>query len=91
MAEEMKKIDNEELEKVDGGMAAAYRRLHQDVDSLIPSEVKEILETAKSDVEVCRILAENGIDVEEEHFFAHMLNIKGRMEDAKEFGKKYSA
>ena len=49
MAEEMKKIDNEELEKVDGGMAAAYRRLHQDVDSLIPSEVKEILETAKSE------------------------------------------
>jgi hypothetical protein len=41
MAEEMKKIDNEELETVDGGMAAAYRRLHQDVDSLIPSEVKE--------------------------------------------------
>ena len=64
MAEEMKKIDNEELEKVDGGMAAAYRRLHQDVDSLIPSEVKEKLETAKSDVEVCKILAENGIDVE---------------------------
>ena len=64
MAEEMKKIDNEELEKVDGGMAAAYRRLHRDVDSLIPSEVKEKLETAKSDVEVCRILAENGIDVE---------------------------
>ena len=64
MAEEMKKIDNEELEKVDGGMAAAYRRLHRDVDSLIPSEVKEKLETAKGDVEVCRILAENGIDVE---------------------------
>ena len=38
-----------------------------------------------------KALRENGIDVEEEHFFAHMLNIKGRMEDAKEFGKKYSA
>lgn len=36
-------------------------------------------------------LRENGIDVEEEHFFAHMLNIKGRKEAAKEFGKKYSA
>ena len=38
-----------------------------------------------------KTLRENGIDVEEEHFFAHMLNIKGRKEAAKEFGKKYSA
>ena len=28
---EMKKIDSEALEKVDGGMAAAYRRMHQDL------------------------------------------------------------
>lgn len=38
-----------------------------------------------------KTLRENGINVEEEHFFAHMLNIKGRKEAAKEFGKKYSA
>lgn len=38
-----------------------------------------------------KTLKEKGIEVEEEHFFAHMLNIKGRKDAAKEFGKKYSA
>ena len=31
MAEEMKKIDNKELEKVDGGMATAYAALKEDL------------------------------------------------------------
>ena len=37
-----------------------------------------------------KTLTEKGINVEKEHFFAHMLNIKGRKDPAKEFGKKYS-
>ena len=64
MAEEMKKIDNEELGKVDGGMAAAYAALKEDLKEMIPAEVREKLRYARGDVDVCRILAENDIDVE---------------------------
>ena len=61
---EMKKIDNEALDKVGGGTDAAYAALHEDVMGMIPAEVHEKLRGAKGDVEVCRILAENGVDVE---------------------------
>lgn len=37
-----------------------------------------------------KLLKEKGIPVEEEYFYAHMLNIKGRLEAAKAFGKKYA-
>lgn len=35
-----------------------------------------------------KILKERNIPVDSEHFYAHMLNIKGRSEAAKEFGKR---
>ena len=37
-----------------------------------------------------KILKENHISVEDEHFYAHMLNIKGRTAAAKAFGRKYA-
>ena len=73
MAEEMKKIDNDELEKVDGGMAASFQALKQDLNEMIPAEVREKLKKPRGDVGVSRILAENGIDVEK---------IEKRIEDA---------
>ena len=36
MAEEMKKIDNEELEKVDGGTASALAELRAEFKKMIP-------------------------------------------------------
>lgn len=35
-----------------------------------------------------KILSEKGIEVEEEHFYAHMLRIRQRIDAAREFGKK---
>ena len=65
MAVKMKKIDNKELEKVDGGMATAYAALKEDLKEMIPAEVREKLRASRgSNVETCRILAQNGIDVE---------------------------
>lgn len=37
-----------------------------------------------------KIFAAKGIAVSDEHFYAHMLNINGRLEAAREFGRKYS-
>ena len=37
-----------------------------------------------------KLLKEKSIPVEEEYFYAHMLNIKGRLEAAQAFGKKYA-
>lgn len=36
------------------------------------------------------MLKEKGIPVEEEYFYAHMLNIKGKIEAAQEFGRRSS-
>ncbi len=47
MAEEMKKINNEELEKVDGGMAAAFATLKNEVGEMIPPEVREKLRASR--------------------------------------------
>jgi hypothetical protein len=62
----MKKIDNEELKKVDGGaFGASYQALRQELNEMIPAEVREKLRASRgSNVETCRILAQNGIDVE---------------------------
>ncbi len=60
----IKKIYNEELEKVDGGMTAAYGALKEEIRGMIPPEVQEKINAAAGDVAVCKILAENGIDVE---------------------------
>ncbi len=36
-----------------------------------------------------KILQAKGIAVTDEHFYAHMLNINGRLDAAREFGRKY--
>lgn len=36
-----------------------------------------------------KILKENGIQTVDEYFYAHMLHISGRIDAAREFGKKY--
>lgn len=36
-----------------------------------------------------KMLKEKGIPVEKEYFYAHMLNINGRMAAAREFGKRF--
>ena len=61
--EEMKKIDNEALEKVDGG-AAGLEVARKEVMVGIPVEVQGKIRAARSDAEARRILAENGIDAE---------------------------
>ena len=62
---EMKKINNEALDKVSGGDAAAFAALQKDVGEMIPPEVREKLRASRgSNVKTCKILAENGIDVE---------------------------
>ena len=38
-----------------------------------------------------KILASKGTAVADEHFYAHMLNISGRLEAAREFGRKYGS
>ena len=62
MSEKIKKIDDENIEEVTGGRG--YQILKQKIQSIIPIELKEKLNTAKSDMEACKLLAENGIDVE---------------------------
>lgn len=62
---EMKKINNEALDKVSGGDATAFADLQKDVGEMIPPEVREKLRASRgSNVKTCEILAENGIDVE---------------------------
>lgn len=36
-----------------------------------------------------KLLRGNGIQVEDDYFYAHMLHISGRIDAAREFGKKY--
>ncbi len=38
-----------------------------------------------------KLLGKKGIAVEHEHFYAHMLHIRGRLDAVKEFVRKYSA
>ena len=62
---EMNKLNNEALDKVSGGDAAAFAALQNDVGEMIPPEVREKLRASRgSNVKTCKILAENGIDVE---------------------------
>ncbi len=62
---EVKKIDNEDLEKVDGGKAAAFEALRHNLQGMLPEDVRQKVREANGDVETCRVLAENGIDVEQ--------------------------
>ncbi|MBR2794844.1 MAG: hypothetical protein IKE16_09375 [Solobacterium sp.] len=61
---EKTKTNSKMLEEVNGGKASAYRILRQDVQAMIPDAVKEKLAKAKSDPEACRILEENGVNLE---------------------------
>ena len=62
---EMNKLNTEALDKVSGGDAAAFAALQKDVGEMIPPEVREKLRASRgSNVKTCKILAENGIDVE---------------------------
>ena len=64
MTDEQKNINREMLSEVQGGIAAAYRQLKQDVRAMIPEAVKGKLRIAASDSEAFRILADNGVDLE---------------------------
>ncbi len=63
MNEDKKNLNEEALNEVSGGVDLAS--LKQELLDKIPSEVKQKLATAKSDIEACRILVENNINVEE--------------------------
>ena len=36
-----------------------------------------------------KLLKQNGVTVDDKHFYAHMLHISGRIDAAREFGKEY--
>ena len=65
MSKELKKIEDEKLEKVDGGSGTSLRGQKQDLRGMIPDAVQEKLKTAKNEKDANRILAENGINIEE--------------------------
>ena len=62
--EDNKKINDKELEKVDDGILEAYRKVNDELRELLPDDVQKQLENARGDVDFCKILANNGIDVE---------------------------
>ena len=53
---------NKTLKDIDG-ITAAYNNLKHDIQAMIPDEVKEKLNSVTSDIEACRILADNGVDI----------------------------
>ena len=65
MAEFKKIIEDKDLNDVSGGVIAKRRKaLYEDIMSLLPENVKVNLTETKSNVEVCKLLAENGVDLE---------------------------
>lgn len=69
-----KRLNEEQLEKVDGGMAETFAILREEVSAMVPVDVQEKIKNASGDVEIYRILAENGINTEE---LAHKFKAKG--------------
>ena len=64
MAEFKKIIEDKNLNDVSGGVIAKRRKaLYEDIMSLLPENVKVNLTETKSNVEVCKLLAENGVDL----------------------------
>ena len=62
---EFKKINDKDLETVSGGRLAELRAaLRKDILTLIPENVRGKLADVKSDVEACKLLAENGVDLD---------------------------
>ena len=56
-------IKEEALDHVSGG-SAHLLALKEEVLASLPADVKEKLDSAPSDAQVCKVLAESGIDVE---------------------------
>ena len=63
MSENIKKVDDKNIEEVAGGRGKNYQILKQDVLAMIPEDLKDKLNLAKSDMEACKILAEHGVDL----------------------------
>ena len=57
-------IQEEKLDEVSGGLAD-LRKLKEELLAELPAEVKEKLEFAKTDVQVCQLLADHGVDLYE--------------------------
>ncbi len=74
-------------------MAPELKKYAEDLDSAMVGRVVLFTTSNWSQRTVLalkKILREKGIPVEDKYFYAHMLNIKGRIPKAKEFGKEWS-
>lgn len=61
-----KTVDDSKLDEISGGLSDEKRNaLRKELLKLIPEEVRTRLASVKSDVDACRLLAENGINIEE--------------------------
>ena len=58
-----KSIKDEDLKDAAGGVSEKLILLKQELLADVPAEVKEKLAGLKSDVEVCKALVQNGVDV----------------------------
>ena len=74
-------------------MAPELKAYAEDIDPKMVSEVTLFTTSNWSKRTVLalkKMLKGKGISVCEDYFYAHMLNIDGKLEEAKEFGKKMS-
>ena len=74
-------------------MAPELKAYAEDIDPKMVSKV--VLFTTsnwskRTVLALKKMLKSKGISVSEDYFYAHMLNIDGKLEEAKEFGKKMS-
>ncbi len=74
-------------------MAPELKAYAEDIDPKMVSKV--VLFTTsnwskRTVLALKKMLKGKGISVSEDYFYAHMLNIDGKLEEAKEFGKKMS-
>ena len=71
--------------------------LKQYAEALTPDQVGKVVLFTTSNwsrrtvLALKKLLKDKGIPVEEDYFYAHMLHIKGRLDAAQAFGKKYRA
>ncbi len=59
----MDKINDIKLNEVSGGLQEKYLTLKNELLAEVPESVKRQLADAKGDVAVCKVLADNGIDL----------------------------
>ena len=70
--------------------------LREYAEKLTPDKIGKVILFTTSNwsrrtvIALKKICQSKGISVEDEFFYAHMLNISGRLDAAKEFGKKYA-